>query len=115
MTTPENEPLISPRLAVLKKKKKGKQQKWKTFPKNLHQTKMTTLSQDRREGYLKTKIRGEKMNFTEDEKKVLRYILDEHIKDVEKNETLVDSPPVLLAAELRYDDFLKNLMEKLES
>jgi hypothetical protein len=53
------------------------------------------------------------MRFTEDEKKVLRHILDEHIKEVEKNEALVDSPPVLLAAELRYDDFLKNLKEKL--
>lgn len=53
------------------------------------------------------------MSFTEDEKKVLRFILDEHIKEVEKNEALVDSPPVLLAAELRYDNFLKNLREKL--
>ena len=53
------------------------------------------------------------MSFTKDEKKVLKYILDEHIKEVEKNEALVNSPPILLAAELKYDEFLKNLRKKL--
>lgn len=54
------------------------------------------------------------MSFTKDEKKVLRYILEEHIKEVEKNEALVNSPPVLLAAEFKYDKFLKNLRKKLK-
>lgn len=55
------------------------------------------------------------MNLTRDEKKVLRYILDEHIKEVEENEALADSLPILLAAELKYDKFLKNLRKKLKS
>lgn len=54
------------------------------------------------------------MDLTEDEKKVLIYILDVHIKEVEKNEALVDTPPVLLSAELKYDNFLNELRKKLE-
>ncbi|MBL7056187.1 hypothetical protein ISS07_04700 [Candidatus Woesearchaeota archaeon] len=53
------------------------------------------------------------MDLTQDEKTVLKHILDGHISEVEKNENLADSPPVLLAAEIKYEQLLKDLRNKL--
>ena len=53
------------------------------------------------------------MEFTKEEKEVLKYVIKQHLEEVKKNEQMLNQPPILLAAEVRYDEFLSNLLKKL--
>lgn len=54
--------------------------------------------------------------FTKQEKEFLRQLVKEKLKKFEHEayEQIFTEQPPLLAAELRYDEFLKNLLKKLE-
>ena len=56
---------------------------------------------------------AEAVKLTEDEKKVLMMLLDEHIGNLMASEEYMNTPPILLSAELKYEDFLRRLKDKL--
>lgn len=54
------------------------------------------------------------MNLTNDEKKLIISILKTHLDQVKKNEKLPSDYAVELAIEAKYEDFLDNIIKKLE-
>lgn len=54
------------------------------------------------------------MELTNDEKTVLSQLLDEHLAEVQKSETLRDQQASAIAAEVKYEDFLQQLKEKIQ-
>lgn len=55
-----------------------------------------------------------KMEFTKEEKELLKYLLKEHLKGVKNSESLRDQSPITLSAEIKFEDFLSKLIEKLD-
>ena len=54
------------------------------------------------------------MNFTKEEKKLLKLLVKKELEEFEKDdESILREPPGLLAAEAKYDQFLKGLLKKL--
>ena len=54
------------------------------------------------------------MELTDKEKELLRYLVKTQLEILEKEASKVqDIAPAFLAAESRYDDFLKKLLHKL--
>ena len=53
------------------------------------------------------------MEFTKEEKEVLRKIVERELEDIKKDENLRDQPLTILAAEIKYDEFLERLKKKL--
>ena len=50
-----------------------------------------------------------------EEKAILRELLKRHIKEYEEDEsTLINEPAADFAMEIKYDNFLKELLKKLE-
>lgn len=58
-------------------------------------------------------IVGVKM-FTKDEKKVLSQLVKERIESLEKQEQLPTDLVANLAMDIKYEDFLKNILKKLK-
>ena len=54
------------------------------------------------------------MNLTEDEKKVVKHIIEEHLKEIENKAALRDATPAFLAADVKYDDLLRDILKKIE-
>ena len=54
------------------------------------------------------------MELTKIEKELFLQLINEHLAEVRKNEKLQNEPPVLLGAEMRYEDFLVGLVKKLK-
>ena len=55
------------------------------------------------------------MNFEKEEKKLLILLVEKELESIdEKAESILTEGPVLLAAEQKYEDFLKNLHKKLK-
>jgi hypothetical protein len=54
------------------------------------------------------------MEFTNDEKKLMVFVLKEHLKEVEEGKKSPDSTLALLSAEEKYTDFVNSLIEKLK-
>lgn len=55
------------------------------------------------------------MQLSEEEKKVVKSLIEKELKKFEKEEeqTIRDSTPKFFAAEIKYDEFLKKLLKKL--
>jgi len=53
------------------------------------------------------------MNLTEDEKKVIRLVLKKHLEEVKQTEGDTNQDLVSLAKEVKYEDFVKNIIKKL--
>ncbi len=53
------------------------------------------------------------MEFSTQEKEVLRDVVQRHLDEVESNEKLLDTQAGLYAVEIRYDIFLKGILAKL--
>ncbi|MFH2028718.1 MAG: hypothetical protein ABIJ08_06260 [Nanoarchaeota archaeon] len=54
------------------------------------------------------------MNLTKDEKETIRFLIEKQLKEVENEEVLRDVSPKFLAADVKYDEFLKNLLKKIK-
>lgn len=54
------------------------------------------------------------MNLTKEERKVLIHFLNQHIKEIEINEAVKDQTIKDLAAEFNYEEFLQEIIGKLE-
>jgi len=55
------------------------------------------------------------MNFEKEEKKLLILLVEKELESIdEKAESILTEGPILLAAEQKYEDFLKNLRKKLK-
>jgi len=54
------------------------------------------------------------MELNAQEKKLIRYLLDNHLVEVKKNEVLADTRIGLLAAEVKYEVFVRNLIKKMK-
>jgi len=55
------------------------------------------------------------MELTKQEKKVLKFLVERELKDVEKKEEEIKTEgPVLLAAEEKYEAVLEKLLKKLK-
>ena len=52
--------------------------------------------------------------FTEDEKKVLIQLVEERIEKLDKLENLPTDLVANIAMDIKYEDFLKNIMKKLK-
>jgi phage regulator Rha-like protein len=52
--------------------------------------------------------------FTKDEKKVLSQLVKERIESLEKQEQLPTDLVANLAMDVKYEDFLKNILKKLK-
>ena len=50
---------------------------------------------------------------TEDEKKVLKHLIQKQLEEIENKAALRDSQPAFFAADVKYDEFLKNLLKKI--
>jgi len=54
------------------------------------------------------------MAFTKKEKKIIRFIIERELKDVEKKEEEIKTEDIpLLAAEEKYEIILENILKKL--
>ena len=53
------------------------------------------------------------MTFTPDEKKLLKYFVEQHLKEIKLNEKLRNQWPLDIAAEAGYENFLKGILKKL--
>lgn len=54
------------------------------------------------------------MEFSKDEKDVLRGLIIKQLKEIEQNESLPDQPIAVLSTEIKYDEFLTMLLNKLK-
>ncbi|MFC1752384.1 hypothetical protein ACFL96_03205 [Thermoproteota archaeon] len=54
------------------------------------------------------------MNLTSDEKKVIKVALKRHLEEVQKHEGDVGQDIRELAIEANYEDFVKDIIKKLE-
>jgi len=55
-----------------------------------------------------------KMNLTNDEKKLISFVLKKHLEEVNETEKLLNMDVGFLAAEEKYEDFVEKLIEKLK-
>jgi len=53
------------------------------------------------------------MQFTKDEKKLLQFLLKKHIEEVDKANDTPNLPAGLFIAEEQYEEFLRNLLNKI--
>ncbi len=54
------------------------------------------------------------MNLTNDEKKLISFVLKKHLEEVNETEKLLNMDVGFLAAEEKYEDFVEKLIEKLK-
>ena len=55
------------------------------------------------------------MELTKQEKEIIRFLVERELKDVEKKEEEIKTePPVMLAAEERYEIVLEKLLKKMK-
>lgn len=54
------------------------------------------------------------MEFTKDEKEVLKNLINKQLKEIEQAEALPDQSFDSLGTEIKYDIFLSNILKKLE-
>ncbi|MFW5746049.1 MAG: hypothetical protein ACOCWQ_00685 [Nanoarchaeota archaeon] len=54
------------------------------------------------------------MELTEQEKQILAQLVKERLDDIHKNEQLANAPAQFFAAEVKYDAFLEDLLNKLQ-
>jgi len=48
-----------------------------------------------------------------EEKELVRKVLKRHLDEIHRNEKLLDQDLKILAAELKYDNFVENIIKKL--
>ncbi len=53
------------------------------------------------------------MSFSDDEKEVLRTLVSRHISEIQDLERMTDLPAFTRGADFNYEQFLKELLEKL--
>lgn len=56
---------------------------------------------------------GDKMNLTENEKKVIIEALKRHLKDVKESEGEIGQNIIDFAGETKYEQFVENIIKKL--
>ena len=55
------------------------------------------------------------MELTNQEKEIIKLLIEKELKDVEKKEEEIKTePPVMLAAEEKYEIVLENILKKLK-
>ncbi len=54
------------------------------------------------------------MNLTNDEKKIIRFVLKKHLEEVNETEKLLNMDVSFLAAEEKYEMFVEKLIKKLK-
>ncbi len=54
------------------------------------------------------------MSLTNDEKKVIINVLEKHLEEVKETEKLQNMDISFLAAEVKYEDFIKGIIKKLK-
>ncbi len=47
------------------------------------------------------------------EKELIIHLLNKHLEEVKKNEKMMYQPAILLAAEVKYENFVENIKKKL--
>ncbi len=60
------------------------------------------------------KLVKNKMNLTNDEKKIIRFVLKKHLEEVNETEKLLNMDVSFLAAEEKYEMFVEKLIKKLK-
>lgn len=56
-----------------------------------------------------------KMKFTDNEKEFLKQVVKKELDNFEdEGETIIEAEPAFIALEEKYDEFLKNLLKKLQ-
>lgn len=53
------------------------------------------------------------MEFTKEEKEVLRDLVEKHLVELKDNESMIDQTIEVLGTEMEYDEFLTKLLKKL--
>ncbi|MBD3312904.1 hypothetical protein GF345_00520 [Candidatus Woesearchaeota archaeon] len=53
------------------------------------------------------------MNLTDDEKKAIKIALEKHLEEVKEHEDNINQSIQHLAAEVKYEDFIKKIIKKL--
>tara|TARA_Y100000310_G_scaffold293782_1_gene323630 strand:+ start:2066 stop:2230 length:165 start_codon:yes stop_codon:yes gene_type:complete len=53
------------------------------------------------------------MELTNEEKQLILGILKQHLEEVDNNEKLPDQSLAMLSAEVKYSDFIQNIINKL--
>ncbi|MBU0472283.1 MAG: hypothetical protein KKF89_04055 [Nanoarchaeota archaeon] len=53
------------------------------------------------------------MNLTKKEKELIKQVLKQHLKEVEATEKIPNQNIQLLSTEMKYEDFIKSIINKL--
>lgn len=53
------------------------------------------------------------MSFTENEKRVIKMVLERHLEDVRKAEAEIGQDMIDLAGEAKYEQFVENIIKKI--